>query len=156
SFQVFKHFARQLEAAKRRLIALEDVDDAARERMLPQHRAILAEAMQLGPDIPRILSAPTTTNRDRRQLVQILVHGVIIEARGNERLPVRIRWTDDAPDTLVDVWLAAGVERLIPELRAKGESFAHIACLLNDLGSRTARGSVWAEQNVRNFLKDRT
>ena len=156
SFQVFKHVERELETAKRRLVVIESADEATRNSMARQHAAILSAALELAPDIPRILSASTTKNRDRKELLRIMVRAAVIEEWGAERLRVRLHWADEAAETLVDVWLPAGVERLITELRTKGESFAKIACSMNDLGIKTGRGSMWAVKHVRNFLKDRT
>src|SRR5262249_17760831 len=79
SFQVFKHVEGQLESATRDLIAIEGTDDDQRREMAREYASILAEAVQIAPDVPRIVNASSTTNRDRKELVRILVRSVFID-----------------------------------------------------------------------------
>jgi hypothetical protein len=156
SVQVFKHIERQLERAKRDLLAIEGIDDGSRKEMAREYASILAEAVQIAPDIPRIVSASTTTNRDRKELVRILVRAVFIDDWGREKLPVRICWNDNAPNTSIDVWLRAGVERLILDTCQEGKTPDEIARALNDAGIKTNRGNAWHRKSVRDFLRERS
>jgi DNA invertase Pin-like site-specific DNA recombinase len=156
SFQVFKHVERQLETAKQELEALKGTDDARRKSIARQQIAILAEATKLASDIPRILSASTTGNRDRRELVGILVRAVVVEQWGIEKLRVKIGWTDQAPDGLIDVWLRAGIERLVLEMLEEGKKSDEVARALNEAGIKTVEGNLWNRRRVCDFVRQRS
>ncbi len=56
--------------------------DAAREQLL-----------SLGSDLGRVWSAPSTTDRDRKQLLRCLIEEVILDTRGEERrVTLTVRW----------------------------------------------------------------
>src|SRR5262245_57608797 len=106
SFHVFKTLERRLEEAQRDLVMLEAIDDAGRARTARADAAMLAQAEQL--DVLEIWNAPTTTNRDRKELIRMLVRSIVVENPGPECLRLRIRWTDGNPDRTIDVRLQAG------------------------------------------------
>jgi hypothetical protein len=155
SFRVFKHFEHRLEMVKQRLLAIEKTVVAGREGLARQYSAILALALELAPDIERILSASTTNNRDRKELVHTMVDAVVVDEQESGRLSVRIRWKDHAPDTLIDVWRCVGVKRLARGLHAQGETCDDIARSLNNLGIKRQRGSAWDRRSVYEFLRER-
>jgi DNA invertase Pin-like site-specific DNA recombinase len=153
SFQVFKHFERRLEEVKQHLGTIERSDATAREGMARQYSGILGLALELAPDIERILNASTTSNPDRKKLVHIMVGAVVVDEQEKGRLSVRIRWNDHAPDALIDVWLPAGVERLILALWQEGKKSDEIARVLNDAGIKTNRGNLWNRNSVCDFRR---
>jgi hypothetical protein len=155
SYQSIKHVEKVLEAAACDLLAIEAVDSPGQERMVREYEAILEEALRLAPDISSIVAAPTTTNRDRKELVRMLVRAVLVEAVNRERVLLRIRWNDGVQDTEVAVLLPRGVERLIMGLYLGGETLHNIAAKLNDQGIKTARGNVWGCKSVYDYLRDR-
>jgi hypothetical protein len=154
-FHVFKALVQRLEHAKRELSALDAVDDVTRGRATQADLQMLAEAAELAADVERIWKAPTTTDRDRKELLRILVRRVVVEERAAERLRLRIEWTDDANPTPVEVWLQQGVDRLIEELSASGLTHEEIAARLTDLGVNTRRGNGFTEKRVRQALYHR-
>ena len=72
------------------------------------------ELTALCADFDRLWTAPTTENRDRKEIVRTVVTEAVIEERTKEYLVVRIRWVDGSADTVITVRLgpsaAAGVE----------------------------------------------
>ena len=134
------------------MAALDEVNEAKRQRAMQENIATLIEAEAVASDVDCIWNASTTQLRDRKELIRILVRTVIIEEWGTERVRIRIGWADGAPDQLVDVWLPAGIARLVGEAREEGTSFAEIAVTLNEMGIRTKKGRVWAAKEVQEFL----
>jgi len=102
---------------------------------------MLAEAAELAVDVRRIWDAPTTTSRDRKELIRIMVRSAFLEDQNDERLRVRIRRADGAPDGITNVWLQDGVARLMNELAGAGKNWAEIAEELNGMGLKTRRGN---------------
>jgi DNA invertase Pin-like site-specific DNA recombinase len=156
SVEVSKHVEHELECALRNLAAIDGRDDDKRGQMAREYASILEDAVQLAPDVPQIVNAATTTNRDRKELVRILVRAVLIDEWGREKLHVRICWNDDAPDTSIDVCLRAGIERIILEQWERGKKSDEIARTLNDAGIKTNRGNLWNRQSVRDFVRERS
>ena len=150
SFHVFKSVERRLEEAKRDLVALEAIDDAGRARTARADAAMLAEAEKL--DVLQIWNAATTTDRDRKELIRMLVRSIVVEKLGRECLRLRIRWTDGSPDRSIDVWLQAGVERLMRELVAAGRTSEETASVMNGMGIKTRRGNPFTARRVQQAM----
>ena len=80
----------------------------------PTMRVVTAEQkrqiMQLAEDFPRLWTAPTTTHRDRKRILRLLVRDVTV-SKGSEPKTIRlnIRWQGGATETL---------ELLLPPNRA--------------------------------------
>ena len=146
---VIKSLGQRLEQAKRELNALDAVDDASRDRAVQADLRMLAEAADVAANVWRIWDAPTTQDRDRKELLRILVRGIIVEERTAERLRLRIQWIDRVEDEFVDVWTQRGVDRLMNELFADGVSSEAIATRLNSMGLKTRRGNVFTAKRVR-------
>ena len=89
---VFKSLAQRLEQAKRELGTLDRVDEVTRGRVAQADRRMLGEAAKMAADVWRIWEAPTTTDRDRKELIRILVRRIIVEER-TRVFDVRALWT---------------------------------------------------------------
>jgi DNA invertase Pin-like site-specific DNA recombinase len=111
--------------------------DTERERLLA-----------LGTDLGRVWSAPTTTDRDRKQLLRCLIEEVIIDANREERrATLTIRWRGGAITEL-----AVTLPKPQPAIRTDEDTIAllerlaahyddgRIAGILNRQGRRSATG----------------
>jgi recombinase-like zinc beta ribbon protein len=104
--------------------------------------------LSLGADLGRVWSAPTTTDRDRKQLIRCLIEEVIIDvAREERRATLTIRWKGGAITELV-----VTLPKPQPAIRTDEDTIelirrlaAHyddgkIAGILNRQGRRSATG----------------
>jgi DNA invertase Pin-like site-specific DNA recombinase len=131
-------------------LAKAEAELALREQQQP--RALTEpereQLLTLGADLGRVWSAPTTTDRDRKQLLRALVEEVTIDANHQQRrATVTIRWKGDAITEL-----AVTLPKPQPAIRTDedtieliGRLVAHyddgkIAGILNRQGRRSARG----------------
>ena len=107
-----------------------------------------AQLLALGSDLGRVWSAPTTTDRDRKQLLRTLIEEVILDvAREERRATLTLRWRGGAltelavplpkpqPAIRTDEDTIALLERL-----AAHYDDARIAGILNRQGRRSATG----------------
>jgi hypothetical protein len=147
-----RRLANQLQHAGAEHAAVVNLDDAERQRAIQEDVETLVQAEALASDVGSIWDAPTTRHRDRKELIQILVRTLVIEEWRPERVRVRIGWADAAPDQVVDVWLPAGIERLVSEAHVQGKPCAEIAVTLNEMGIRTQKGRTWGAKEVQQFL----
>jgi uncharacterized protein YndB with AHSA1/START domain len=123
---------------------------AMRERQRP--RTLTAtereQLLALGADLGRVWSAPTTTDRDRKQLLRTLIEEVIIDADKHERrATATIRWRGGAITEL-----ALTLPKPQPAIRTDEDTIAllerlaahyddgKIAGILNRQGRRSATG----------------
>ena len=146
--------ARGLEAdweAKLRALADAEAElarrEAARPRILDEHeRAALAA---LGADVGRVWSAPTTTHRDRKELLRSLLEEVRVDVHREERrAELTLRWKGGASTELAVALRGANP----PAIRTDEDTIAlvrrlavHypdaiIAGILNRQGRRSATG----------------
>jgi hypothetical protein len=106
------------------------------------------QLLSLGADLGRVWSAPTTTDRDRKQLIRCLIEEVIIDLqREQRRAQLTIRWCGGAITEL-----AITLPKPQPAIRTDEDTIelirrlaAHyddgkIAGILNRQGRRSARG----------------
>jgi hypothetical protein len=104
--------------------------------------------LSLGADLGRVWSAPTTTDRDRKQLLRTLIEEVIIDANREERrATLTLRWRGGAITEL-----AVTLPKPQPAIRTDEDTIAllerlaahyddgKIAGILNHQGRRSARG----------------
>jgi DNA invertase Pin-like site-specific DNA recombinase len=107
-----------------------------------------ARLLALGSDLGRVWSAPTTTDRDRKQLLRSVVEEVILDVNRQERrATITIRWRGGAltemaislpkpqPSVVTDEDTSVLLERLAPHY-----DDATIAAILNRQGRRSAKG----------------
>ena len=137
---------------ERALTALAEAEAelALRERerprtLTPEEREQL---LALGSDLGRVWSAPTTTDRDRKQLLRCLIEEVILDvSREERRATVTLRWRGGALTEL-----AIPLPKPQPAIRTDEDTIAlierlaahyddgRIAGILNRQGRRSARG----------------
>jgi uncharacterized protein YndB with AHSA1/START domain len=131
-------------------LAEAEAELALRERQRPrtltdQERAQL---LALGTDLGRVWSAPTTTDRDRKQLLRTLIEEVILDVnREQRRATLTIRWHGGALTEL-----AVTLSKPQPAIRTDEDTIAllqrlaahyddaRIAGILNRQGRRSATG----------------
>jgi DNA invertase Pin-like site-specific DNA recombinase len=131
-------------------LAKAEAELVLREQQRP--RALTGEERErllaLGADLGRVWAAPTTTDRDRKQLVRCLIDEVTIDANHQERrATVTIRWKGGAITEL-----AITLPKPQPAIRTDEDTIAliqrlaahyddgKIAGILNRQGRRSARG----------------
>ena len=131
-------------------LAKAEAELALREQQRP--RALTDQERErllaLGADLGRVWSAPTTTDRDRKQLLRSLIEEVTIDANHPERrATVTIRWKGGAITEL-----AVTLPKPQPAIRTDEDTIAlierlavhyddgRIAGILNRQGRRSARG----------------
>jgi DNA invertase Pin-like site-specific DNA recombinase len=138
----WEHALQQLAAAEAELVLREQqrpraLTDDERERLLA-----------LGADLGRVWSAPTTTDRDRKQLIRCLIEDVTIDVcREQRRAQLTLRWRGGAITEL-----AVPLPRHQPTIRTDEDTIGlirrlavhyddgRIAGILNRQGRRSARG----------------
>lgn len=142
----------QAERERGKLIALEH----ARPRPLTdRERVVLAG---LARDLPRLWSAPTTTDRDRKQLLRTLIAEIVVTVNAPHRdAAVEIAWEGGARSELTVKLNARGPDRyrlgedtveLIRRL-AEHHPDEQIAAILNRQGRRTGKGLPFTRPRVQ-------
>ena len=122
------------------------------------------QLLALGGDLGRVWAAPTTTDRDRKQLLRTLIDEVILDVqREHDRATVTIRWRGGAITEL-----AVALPRHQPTIRTDEDTIAlitrlaahyddgTIAGILNRQGRRSATGQRFTAQivsSLRNHWK---
>ena len=109
--------------------------------------------LALGADLGRVWSAPSTTDRDRKQLLRCLIDEVILDVdRENRQASITIRWQAGALTELV-----VPLPRRQPTIRTDEDTIAlltrlaahyddaTIAGILNRQGRRSARGERFTQ-----------
>jgi hypothetical protein len=140
------------------LTALAEAELELRERQRP--RALTdterQQLLALGSDLGRVWSAPTTTDRDRKQLLRCMIEEVIVDvAREQRRATLTLRWRGGAISELV-----VPLPRHQPKIRTDEDTIAlmhrlavhyddaTIAGILNRQGRRSATGQRFTAQIV--------
>ena len=121
------------------------------------------QLLELGSDLARVWSAPTTTDRDRKQLIRCLIEEVIIDVdRQQRRATLTVRWQGEAlteldvplpkprPAIRTDEDTIALLERL-----ARHYDDATIAAILNRQGRRSATGERFTQLSIRGLRRYR-
>jgi len=131
-------------------LAAAEAELSLRERQRP--RTLTAEEreqlLRLGADLGRVWSAPTTTDRDRKQLLRCLIEEVVLDvAREERRATITLRWRGGALTEL-----AVALPKPQPAIRTDEDTIellrrlavhyddATIAGILNRQGRRSATG----------------
>lgn len=153
----------QWETCLNKLQAAEnELEQRQRERPEPLTAEQRTHIRTLGKDIKRVWLAPTTTYRDKKELLQILLQEVNITVnRALNTAHLIIRWQTDAA-TEMDVELP---KRNKPTIRTKQDTIdlvrrlavhypdAMIAGILNRQGRRTARNHRFTANRVGNLRR---
>ncbi|MCA1700526.1 MAG: recombinase family protein [Actinobacteria bacterium] len=122
-----------------------------------------AGLLTLGADLGRVWSAPTTTDRDRKQLLRCLINEVILDVdREHDQATVTIRWQGGAITEL-----AVALPRHQPTIRTDEDTItllkrlavhyddATIAGILNRQGRRSATGERFTQIIVGSLRRHR-
>ncbi len=116
-----------------------------------------AQVLALAEDVPRLWSAPTTTAKERKRLLRLLIKDVTVERTAPKQLRLHIRWQGGAlsevavslplsrPDQLR--YPPATVER-IKTLAATLDD-AQIAAQLNQEGQSSPTGKAFTVAMIR-------
>jgi excisionase family DNA binding protein len=141
-----------LERERRRLTELEQHRP---EPLTDDERRALA---RLARDLPRLWDAPTTTARDRKELLRALVREVIVTVRDDpRRAEVEIVWEGGAHTELTVPLIRRGPEtrrtpddtvELVRRL-ARHHPDSQIAAILNKQGRRTGSGLPFNQSRVK-------
>jgi hypothetical protein len=147
--------ARSLEHLwEEKLRAVEQVEKEF-EAWRKQHDAVLTDKdrqqiLALGENLPKLWSAPSTTNADRKQIIRLVIKNVILDrTREPGKVWFKINWqTGASTEHWIDRRLGsyqqhADIEKLrtrIRELKAEAKSDGEIAAMLKAEGYRAARG----------------
>ena len=115
-----------------------------------------AQLLQLGADLGRVWSAPTTTDRDRKQLLRTLIEEVTVDVvREERRATLTLRWQGGAITELI-----VPLPRYQPTIRTDEDTVAlmrrlavhyddaTIAGILNRQGRRSATGQRFTAQII--------
>ena len=121
------------------------------------------QLLALGSDLGRVWSAPSTTDRDRKQLLRSVVEEVILDVdRPERRATITIRWRGGAlaeltvslPERRPSVRTAEDTIALLERLAAHYDD-ATIAAILNRQGRRSAKGERFTRSIVKGLRQYR-
>jgi hypothetical protein len=142
----------ELERERRKLAELE------RRRPEPLTQAERDALGRVARDLPRLWDAPTTTDRDRKELLRTLISEVTITVREDpRRAEIEILWEGGARTELRVPLIRRGTKRtctpedtveLIRRL-AEHHPDRQIAAILNKQGRRTGTGLLFTEPRVK-------
>ena len=139
-------------------LAEAEAELARRERSQPRTLTDTEreQLLSLGPDLGRVWSAPTTSDRDRKQLLRCLIEEVIVDVVSEERrATLTVRWGGGATSEL-----AVELPRYQPKIRTDEDTVAllerlavhndgaTIAGILNRQGRLSATGERFTAQIV--------
>jgi DNA invertase Pin-like site-specific DNA recombinase len=148
--------------AKLAALAAAEAELASRERRRPRTLTAAERAAigALGGDVARVWSAPTTTDRDRKELLRTLLEEVIVNVdRDAAQAHLTMRWRGGAISQL-DVALPRSH---LPKIRTSEDTIAlvrrlaahypdaQIAGILNRQGRRSARGQRFTASIVQSL-----
>lgn len=138
-----------LEQAKRKLVDLEQAK-ARPGDPLEFTEADFEQMLALTQKFRELWEARTTTALDRKQILRAMIDQVVLEAKTEEEMRLRIEWEDGSPATTRIVDLHQKTLRRIRELYASGLPAAEIAETLAREGIPTLRrGGNWTEEKVK-------
>jgi excisionase family DNA binding protein len=142
----------ELERERRKLAELE------RRRPQPLTAPERQALAKLARDLPRLWTAPTTTDRDRKELLRSLISEVTVTVREEpRRAEIEVAWEGGARTELQVRLVRRGFKRtctpedtveLIRALAAHHPD-RQIAAILNKQGRRTGTGLLFSEPRVR-------
>jgi DNA invertase Pin-like site-specific DNA recombinase/uncharacterized protein YndB with AHSA1/START domain len=147
------------------VLAEAEAELALRERQRPQTLTDTERErlLALGSDLGRVWSAPTTTDRDRKQLLRTLIEEVIIDVdREQRRAALTLRWQGGAltelavplPKPQAAIRTDEDTIALLERLAAHYDD-STIAAILNRQGRRSATGERFTQNVVRGLRRYR-
>ena len=134
--------------------AYAQAEQEAEWNLTPEERQAIQELSQ---DLPRLWSAPSTTNQERKRLLRMAIESVQLDGVSKPgEIEVQIRWRSGAlTDFAVrrtapgDRSLKTPQEAVVKIHEMAGQySYDDIADRLNDAGYRTAFGRLFTRQHV--------
>jgi hypothetical protein len=117
-----------------------------RERQRPRTFATQEreQLLALGSDLGRVWSAPTTTDRDRKQLLRCLIEEVIVDVNRQERrATLTLRWRGGALTEL-----AVPLAKQQPKIRTDEDTIALLERLAATTTTRRSPGSSTAKTDA--------
>jgi excisionase family DNA binding protein len=142
----------ELERERRKLAELE------RRRPQPLTAAERQALARIARDLPRLWNAPTTSDRDRKELLRALISEITVTVREEpRRAEIEVAWEGGARTELQVRLVRRGFKRtctpddtveLIRALAAHHPD-RQIAAILNKQGRRTGTGLLFSEPRVR-------
>jgi DNA invertase Pin-like site-specific DNA recombinase len=144
-----------------KLQALQDLEQAYRAAQTEAHftltEAEKSDIRRLAHDLPAVWQAPSTTDRERKQLLRFLIAEVQLDGVGTPgTIDIRVTWRSGALTTRriarlkVGAWAPRTEARVIVRIRdlAPTHRVAQIVEILNAEGLRSAHGRVLREHHV--------
>lgn len=119
---------------------------------------------ELAGDLPKVWSAPTTTNQERKQLLRYAVSEVQLDGVTTPgMIEIRVTWRSGAVTTRtinrlkVGSWAPKTSEIVVERIRqlASSHTLSQIADKLNAEGLRTAHGKNFREHHLRYIARSR-
>jgi DNA invertase Pin-like site-specific DNA recombinase len=138
----------KLEQKKRELLRRERDEAAGCTPGILFDEDCFEELKRICKHLDALLDAPTTSGRDRKELVRIMVDRIMVEERTRERVRLRIVWRDGPPDTIREVLLFPYAHHIIRDMLKQGADAATIATRLNEVGVSTKYRTSWTTRNV--------
>jgi hypothetical protein len=117
-----------------------------------------AELLALAQDLPRWWQAPTTSAKDRKRMLRLLVKDVTVEKRAAERKArLHLRWQGGAVEDLeVELPLPPTVrfryaEAIVAQVRSLAAALTdrQIAARLNEQALRSAKGQAFTQSMIQ-------
>ena len=144
-----------------KLEALQDLEQAYQAAQAEAHFALTEDEQRdirrLAQDLPAIWQAPSTTDRERKQLLRYLIAEVQLDGVSTPgMIDIRVTWRSGAVTTRrierlqVGAWAPRTDARVIERIRALAPThiMAQIAEILNEEGLRSAHGRTLREHHV--------
>lgn len=144
-----------------KLEAVQNLEQAYRQAQTQAHFSLTEEEQidirRLAQDLPAIWHAPSTTDRERKQLLRYLIAEVQLDGVGTAgMIDIRVSWRSGAATTRrierlkVGAWAPRTDARVIERIRALAPTHivAQIVELLSDEGLRSAHGRTLREHHV--------
>ena len=150
---VIEDHERQLEINLVRISQLEREGAAAHHPADPViTKKMWAELVDFYRNANAVFHAPTTTHRDRKEIIRTLVKAVMVEERTDEEIRLRIVWQDGSPDQPVAIKQVPWMHRIMLEMADAGEKPENIAAWLNDRGHVNLQGKPWTRLTVHTLI----
>ncbi len=141
------------ENAERRVKHLEANNNTGRSDLERFTEEVWTRALEIASQVEAIWNAGTTSMRDRKEIVRLMIENVWIEERTLERIRASIIWTDGTEPTAVEILLPRYAHRMARELHATGASPEEIVDHLNGLAVLNTQGNQWKLDTVRQLLQ---
>lgn len=113
----------------------------------------LAELLARAADIDTLWTAPTTTNRDRKHLLQTVVRRVVVRDATEDWIDLEIVWAGGLREAHRVIW-RRGLRTYVEELKDQGQSGTQIVRTLQSSGVLNRDGRLIKREVVAKHLRD--